>query len=202
MTTAFANPTEAQLKYVLDLVKEREIPSLRGLTVEQAVAKTRLYVEAPHRTRAEVSRLIDTARTAPRRVAAAPVPAFFVIPDSVPNSKFAIPTELLTTLPESWRRQELLFLEVKELRGTRRANRLLGAPGRFNRLRIGREVLTELCEVLSKDDVAWQAIKRFSDEYSVCGRCAASLTDDASRERGIGPVCWSILEVWKAAYSK
>lgn len=191
-------PTPAQVGFLLDLVRERDLPELAGCTPEQAIAKTRAYIEAPGRDRKEISRMIDVAKSAPYRAASA---SAWVIPESVPNSKFALQTEHLTKVPPAWQRQELLFLEVKHLRGKRIMSRLLGAPGRFSRVRVPREAQQEICDALSKDDVAWQAIMRFSDEYSVCGKCGASLTDDLSRERKIGPICWKELVAWRSRFS-
>jgi len=31
---------------------------------------------------------------------------------------------------------------------------------------------------------------RYGQEIGSCGRCNRRLTDDLSRERGIGPECW------------
>lgn len=191
-------PTPAQVGFLLDLVRERDLPELAGCTPEQAIAKTRAYIEAPGRDRKEISRMIDVAKSAPYRASASASAsaASWVIPESVPNSKFALQTEHLIKVPPAWQRQELLFLEVKHLRGKRIMSRLLGAPGRFSRVRVPREAQQEICEALSKDDVAWQAIMRFSDEYSVCGRCGAELTDQDSRDRKLGLWCWKQLQGW------
>lgn len=35
-----------------------------------------------------------------------------------------------------------------------------------------------------------KAGKLYADELGMCCRCGRTLTDDLSRERGIGPVCW------------
>lgn len=116
-------PTPAQVGFLLDLVRERDLPTLAGCTPEQAIAKTRAYIEAPGRDRKEISRMIDVAKSAPYRAAASASAsasvASWVIPESVPNSKFALQTEHLTKVPPAWQRQELLFLEVKHLRGKR-----------------------------------------------------------------------------------
>jgi Family of unknown function (DUF6011) len=40
-------------------------------------------------------------------------------------------------------------------------------------------------------DGAEQASKRYGRELGNCGRCGRTLTDDASRAAGIGPVCAS-----------
>jgi GNAT superfamily N-acetyltransferase len=37
------------------------------------------------------------------------------------------------------------------------------------------------------------AMARYGQEIGACGRCGRTLTDDASRQRGIGPDCWEIL---------
>jgi hypothetical protein len=37
------------------------------------------------------------------------------------------------------------------------------------------------------------AMKTFADELGVCARCHRDLTDDVSRARGVGPVCWDAL---------
>lgn len=37
------------------------------------------------------------------------------------------------------------------------------------------------------------AMKRFGTEIGKCGRCGRTLTDELSRQRGIGPDCWAML---------
>lgn len=103
--------------------------------------------------------------------------------------------ELLATLPKSaycltnTTTGKLHFFEVREFRGHRFARELFGAPGDFRRERIAADVELGVLRTIARDVKG--AAKSFADHYSCCAVCRSPLTDETSRARGIGPVCWS-----------
>lgn len=207
MTTTIKRPSESSVNYLTDLVKKRQVSKTGGNDVTKDLADLTRWLAGP-RSQRDVSDMIDRIKTRPVRpvvaAAAASVPARFTrpypsVPTSVPDSKFAILTELLTEVPDSWRKQEYLFFEVKKLRGRRVIRRLTGAPGRFNRTALPAAAAEELLNHLENQAIAYQAAITFAEIYKVCGRCAAELTDTQSRERRLGPICWNLMETWRNA---
>jgi hypothetical protein len=213
MTKTKADPmkvAQGSLSYLTDLVQKRQVKA--GESAAQSLAElTRWLAKPPPAGRTkqqEVSDMIDRVKKLPARLAVVPPAApaatttwapYPSVPEAVPSSKFAILTELLHQAPEAWRKQELLFFEVKKLRGKRVIRRLTGAPGRFNRTALPSALATELFGHLEDEKFAFQASKTFGEHYQVCGRCAAELTDDTSRERKFGPVCWDLMASWRKA---
>lgn len=204
MTTTTTKPSQKSLDFLTDLVRDRDVS--HGKTAEQCLIELTKWLAAP-RSQKEVSAMIDRSLKAPKRTVFVPTPVgastvyvpYPSVPDSVPSSKFAVLTELLTQVPDQWRRQEYLFFEVKQYRGKRVIRRLTGAPGKFNRTFLPREAATELFGHLEQEAFAYQAALTFGEIYQVCGRCAAELTDDTSRERKFGPVCWDLMDTYRLA---
>lgn len=190
------------IEYLTDIVRDRDVDP--GLTAGDSLKALTKWLAAG-RSQADVSSMIERNRSKPRRLlvpaltsASSPAsPAVFTsypsVPDAVPNSKFAILTELLVNAPDAWRKQEYLFFEVKQVRGRRTSRRLVGAPGAFNRTPLPAALASELYLHLTKENVAFVAAETFGKIYQCCGRCAAELTDDTSRERQFGPVCWELM---------
>lgn len=202
-TTTTARPASAKsLTFLTRLVDERDASP--GKTVETCRAELATWLTTGPDQKA-VSAMIDRLLARPRRAYVAtsvagaytPYPA---ISKEVPNSKFAVLSELLTKIPESWAKQEMLFFEVKELRGKRVLRRLTGAPGDFHRSFVPAGLAAELLTLLEDQAFAWQAALTFGKTYTVCGKCSAPLTDDLSRERSIGPICWDMMGPWRVAY--
>jgi len=46
------------------------------------------------------------------------------------------------------------------------------------------------------------AMERYGAEIGKCGRCGRTLTDEASRARGIGPDCWSMLNEGRGTHGR
>jgi hypothetical protein len=200
MTTTRPKVSQGSVNYLTDLTRDRDV--IPGEDATACLTKlTKWLASGP--TQKEVSAAIDRAKAKPKRAAKpaatttwAPYPG---VPEAVPSSKFAILTELLHQAPEAWQKQEYLFFEVKKLRGRRVIRRLTGAPGRFNRTALPSALASELFGHLEDEKFAFQASKTFGEIYQVCGRCAAELTDDQSRERKFGPVCWNLMASWRKA---
>lgn len=204
-TAEFKAPSKRSLDYLTDLVRDRDVAP--GKTATQCLAQLTHWLAEKPRSQSEVSAMIDRNKAKAYRVALSPTPVagktvwapFPPVPENVPSSKFAVLTELLTELPDSWRKQEYLFFEVKEHKGKRQVRRLLGAPGSFSRTMLPAATASELFGHLSSDAFSYQAALTFGEIYQCCGRCAAELTDDQSRERKFGPICWDLMGAYRAA---
>lgn len=196
-TTTMKKASDRSIAFLTDLVADREVQT--GKTAAESQMALAKWLATP-RSQKEVSALIDKALKAPKRPK--PVTVFtslISIPDSVPNSKFAISTSAVPGLPETWRRQEYLFFEVKKLRGRRVIRRLVGAPGDFSRRLLPVEAAEALLNAVSNPEFAVKSATLFGEIHDVCGVCAAPLTDDLSLERKIGPVCFARMAKWGAA---
>jgi hypothetical protein len=204
-TTTKPRIAQGSINYVTDLVRDRETNP--GENATEALARLTKWLANPKTTQKDVSDMIDRLKTKPKRAALVPTPVaghtvwapYPAVPEAVPSAKFALLTELLHNAPEAWQKQEYLFFEVKKLRGKRVIRRLVGAPGRFNRTALPSALATELYGHLENEAFAFQASKTFGEIYQVCGRCSAELTDNDSRERKFGPVCWDLMASWRKA---
>jgi hypothetical protein len=178
--------TDRQVSYLTSLLSTRIVPTDILATVAAGVAAL------PRQT---VSTIIDTlvrAPYAPRTTPApAPAPATSELRtalENIPKSKYALPaghthgatTDLNIT-------NDLLFLEVREYRGTLYMRQLHGAPGGFYRTRISTRDAIALATLIATRPVEY--IQKFGQHYTCCGKCGADLTDAASRARVLGPEC-------------
>lgn len=115
---------------------------------------------------------------------------------TLPTGKYAISTDAIrAAMPEIKTSGDLLFMEVKTVRGTfRRLNRLVGSPGSFSRYRVGSvDQNITIIKILAADPVKY--MRDFATHYKVCGKCAAELTDPESRARQFGPDCARLLGI-------
>jgi hypothetical protein len=69
---------------------------------------------------------------------------------------------------------------------------LFGAPGSFRKFSLRGKAKQEVLSAIGGDP---DALARFGKELGACGVCGSPLTDVASREAGIGPVCMAKLGV-------
>ena len=76
--------------------------------------------------------------------------------------------------------------------GSRFVDELFGAPGSFRKFSLRGNAKYEVLSVIGGDP---DALARFGRELGACGVCGSPLTDEASREAGIGPVCMRKLDV-------
>lgn len=183
-------PSPAQMSFINDLIAKRDVPSEMADTVRALLSTT-------DATSRQASGIIDTLKSfpyKPRPVAFAPgVPspreAYLAAFEGVEDSKYAIPAVyLFASYPNLKINGDLLFLEVKTYQGKRYLNKLQGAPGDFVRTWIGDyETGTGILKFIAGRHVEFAGL--FSQFFHVCGRCAAPLTDQKSRETGFGPEC-------------
>jgi len=69
---------------------------------------------------------------------------------------------------------------------------LFGAPGSFRKTTVRGNAKDVVLSAIGGDP---DALARFGKELGACGVCGSPLTDEASREAGIGPVCMAKLDV-------
>ncbi len=206
MTTTMTKPRIAPgtVNYLTDLVRDRDVEP--GKSSTECLAALTKWLAKPTTTQKMASEMIDRNRHKPRRsivIAAAVTPpkktSYPEVPEVVPSSKFAVLSELLTAIPPAWGKQEYLFFEVKRLHNRRVIRRLTGNLGGFKRSTLPPDLALELYGHLSKEAFAYQASLTFGEIHECCGRCGADLTDDQSRERQFGPICWDLMAGFRAA---
>jgi hypothetical protein len=208
-------PSQRSIDYLTDMVKKHQANPF-GLDEVHDLKVLAGWFAEKTRTQGEVSDLIDQTKAKPKRsapvpvapVAPKPAPAPFVpVPDVVPSAKFAILTELLTQAPDAWRKQEYLFFEVKKLpkKDARVVLRLTGGGSwagkhgpKFVRTKLPYALRAELLGHLENEAFAYQASLTFAEIHTLCGRCAAELTDDLSREHKFGLTCWNLMAPLRA----
>lgn len=177
--------TEAQLKYLDDLVAKNDVP----LELEEYYGVAR-----PSLTIKEASELIDAAKKCPTKQDAAQgvkkeqIEQLIGALGAVPNSKYAIPVEeVMSDLLDDQIHGDLIFLEVKEYIKKPHMKKLIGSVGSFTRVQVPvRDALT-FVSIISKDPYKYTRI--FAEHYQCCGKCGAELTDPKSREVMLGPDC-------------
>lgn len=100
----------------------------------------------------------------------------------IPISKYALSDE-----------DGLAFYEVTngtgKWDGIQFLSRLYGAPGDWRRIPMKGFEKRKVMALILED--ARGAAVRYSKEFTVCAACGSPLSDPQSRERGLGPVCWS-----------
>jgi hypothetical protein len=106
----------------------------------------------------------------------------------LPKSKYAIPTdELMGDYMVQPVDNDLVFVEIREFKKTTYLRRLIGSYGGFSRIKPAPEDTLAFVRVLLGDP--YKYAKLFAVHYACCAKCGAELTDETSRELGLGPVC-------------
>jgi len=82
---------------------------------------------------------------------------------------------------------DLVFVEIREFKKTTYLRRLIGSYGGFTRSKPAPEDTLAFVRVLLGDP--YKYAKLFAVHYACCAKCGAELTDEVSRELGLGPVC-------------
>lgn len=169
-----------QIDFLRSLDAERE--GFRPSDLVSTLAGTR---EA---TSTEASQWIGALLRLPKKAKPAPAPsdALHVALAAAVPSMYAIPTAGLI-LPGVNMTGDLLFVEVRPWKGRNYLNRLHGAPGHFTRSRFTRSQSLGILAVIAGKHLEYARL--FGEKFTVCGRCAAPLTDQRSRELFLGPTC-------------
>jgi hypothetical protein len=168
-------PSDRQVAYVHDLLSQHEWP-------DQITEQDLRAME-----RRQVSRLIERIKGSPKKATQADT-----LPD-VPAGRYAI----LSTHPNPDDNSESAaydFYQVDKPTEGRWAGRvfvsqLFGAPGTYHKERItsarAKKVLAKIGSNPEKASLA------YGRESGVCGICSSPLTNKASLDAGIGPICAS-----------
>ncbi len=171
--TNLAGATPRQQDFIASLLSEREY-TLGDVAINSPREASALIAELLRAPRRAVARQTDTE--------------LFEALSSVQKSKYAIPTsELFLELLDENVTGDLLFVEVREYRGTTYIRRLHGSVGDFNRSKLSRKDSLTILRHIARD--AYKYARTFGEHYSCCGKCGAALTDERSRALLLGPDC-------------
>lgn len=167
--------------------------AIRGMTTPQASAVIGQLLKAPRVTAAAVSASLVTSGSTPAS-APAPLPTYEEQQRALWEKRDGLLAEVGKghfALPGDARPLE--FFQVRKAYGRDRLEiaRLSGAPGGFNRYRM--PVVDQILWLERIASDPFDAMFRFAEHYRVCGRCAAELTDERSRQRRFGSDCWGFL---------
>jgi hypothetical protein len=200
MTTTTVPATEKQVRFARDLYREirdllNEMPAddndQRGnfATWFADVTVIATQAKASKTAMSEVIssyiELKDEVRKAmPKAAQTTPKPAPKDEYPEVPAGRYALPT------PDA--ENAVSFFQIDRPTEGKWAGhvfirQLFGAPGDFRTERVRGERGGEVYRAIAADAKA--AAIRFGKETSTCGVCHSPLTNDKSREYGIGPVC-------------
>jgi hypothetical protein len=179
--TVITAPSEAQVKFIEDLLAEKELTDAEIETYSAAL---------PSYSRKEASQLIDLLLTRPKKIhkVGSPKGMMQEALAKAPKSKYAVPNdELDISLEYTKLTSDHLFVEIREYMGNLYMRRLHGAPGGFSRSRVNNADAIAIVEHIAKDP--YKYARTFGEIYSCCGSCGAELTDVRSRELMLGPEC-------------
>jgi hypothetical protein len=186
--TNYVPASTAQMNFINDLLDGREMPA-------SVLAGFKTMVSSPSFDKRQASMVIDTLKVMPRKAApsasasaSAPKAALVEALASIPNSKYAIPTDKVDIVIKDINLTgDLLFIEVREYMGTRYMRRLTGSLGGFTRSKLSPDDTLALAKIIESDPYSYT--KLFGQHYSCCGKCGAELTDPVSRSLLLGPTC-------------
>lgn len=184
--------TDKQLGFIKDLATKRQYPSA-GQTVIEASILERINDALGDKplAKGEASMAIDYLLSRPRVVAGVIAPATKETLADLPPCKYAVDAD----------NGAKVYVEVVERKGGRRyLNRLLGAPGDWQRIFMGAKDVTHWAAKVRAatyvDPVGGAhhagpkaAAIRFSREFKCCSACGSPLSDPESEARGMGPIC-------------
>lgn len=187
--------TERQSSYLKDLLAKRVVPEVQKSLITGALNSGAMDSKT-------ASKFIDSLLKAP--LAPKPAPAASPTPNQreaaqaklleVDTSFFAIPAGHVAAQRIDLRGNDYLFLRVRNWNGKRTLSRVHGSVGGFRYTSIWRaEDILALTAIIEGHSLEFQ--KNFSQVHGVCGRCAAKLTDQHSRDTGFGPECRKVVGI-------
>lgn len=171
-------PSEKQVNFILNLLDQREI---------SPDAATQMREKLPTLDKRQASNLIDSLLKLPVAVTQRVNPTQEIL-STIQKSKYALPVDHISHLDLDFEiHGDLLFLEVREFRGTLYMRRLTGNLGGFMRHKLSVQDVIDLSKVIASNQYLYT--KTFGEHYSCCGSCGAELTDPVSRSLFLGPEC-------------
>lgn len=174
-TTTANPPSDAQIKYALDLLENRVWPD--GFCEEDLRGMERKVV----------SNLIDSLHKAPRkgqdRRVGAKGSKVSEWKDIIPKGRYALVWQ--STKSSGWK-----FYQVRHGHTRTFVVMLLGSPGAYREVKLNYKdadtVLKEIERVTPQ-----KASADFGQQSGTCGVCSSPLTNEESLKYGIGPKCRS-----------
>ena len=194
MTQVLEVASEKQVKFLDDLMVQREIPAVilnvfleqrASLSKKQASGYISMFLGFPNAVEVKKSPAgLTPEQEARQRLFAELNEAL----QTIPKSKYAIPvSELMLDFMKKPVHGDLVFLEVKEYMKRLQINKLFGSVGAFTRVRPDVEDALAFVRIVQKDP--YKYARMFAEHYKCCGKCGADLTDPRSRELMLGPDC-------------
>lgn len=193
MTQVMEVASEKQVKFLDDLLVQKEIPAVildvftaqkAMLTKKQASGYISMFLGFPNAEVKKVAAGLTPEQEARQRLFAELNEAL----QTIPKSKYAIPvSELMLDFMKKPVHGDLVFLEVKEYMKRLQMNKLFGSVGAFTRVRPDVEDALAFVRIVQKDP--YKYARTFAEHYKCCGKCGADLTDPRSRELMLGPDC-------------
>jgi hypothetical protein len=194
MTQVLEVASEKQVKFLDDLMVQKEIPAVilsvfleqrASLSKKQASGYISMFLGFPNAVEVKkVAAGLTAEQEARQRLFAELNEAL----QTIPKSKYAIPVEeLMLDFMKHPVHGDLVFLEVKEYMKRLQMNKLFGSVGAFTRVRPAVEDALAFVRVIQKDP--YKYARKFAEHYKCCGKCGAELTDPRSRELMLGPDC-------------
>jgi len=179
--------TEKQTTLIKSLLDEREVGSTEAL-IRGALDSGSLDIRS-------ASEFITKLFAAPRKPKAAPAESPWTKANAalakVEISFYAIPAGYVTAQRIDLYGSDYLFVRVRNYQGKRYISRVHGAPGSPRYSRIDPVTTLALATIMQDRHVEFAAL--WHEHSGRCGRCNATLTDQVSREKGLGPDC---AKVW------
>lgn len=178
MDTTLVPASEKQENFIRDLLATREL--------DQAYADELLdRLESSTLDKTYASQAIDTMLKAPKQPGTSPFQALL---GTIPKSRYAVTTEELEfTSADDKFNGTIVFLEVREYKGTLYMRQLHGSLGSFVRSKLSKNSIEAIVKTIARDPYAYARL--FGEHFTCCGSCGATLTDDRSRELMLGPEC-------------
>ena len=177
-TASIIAPSEKQVAFINTLLAERELDPAAAEGFKTALTSM---------DKRAASKLIDMLLALPK----AETKVLGSIQEALlkaPKSKYAVPVdEIDIALTDTQLTGDLLFLEIREYKGSLFMRRLTGSVGGFTRWRVSNTDAVTLVNLIAKDP--YKYTKLFGEHYSCCGSCGAELTDPESRKLQLGPEC-------------
>lgn len=174
-----------QITFINSLMEERDI-------APQTLADIKRTVSDAGFTSREASQIITSLLNLPRK----PKPEGYVermrreeqeMFEGAENSYYAVPAAVIGLLPAFERVRGLAFFRIYTYKGRRYLRMLHGAPGDFRTTRLSQDNQRAVLSLLIGHHVEYARL--FGENFERCGRCAAPLTDEKSRELHVGPEC-------------
>lgn len=170
--------SEKQETFIRDLLATRDVDQVFA---DELVDR----LESGMLDKTYASQAIDTMLGLPKQKGMSPFQALLA---TIPKSRYAVKfDELEFTSADDKFNNDIVFLELREFKGTLYMRQLHGAPTGFTRSKLSKNSIEAIVKIITKNPYTYTRL--FGEHFSCCGSCGATLTDDRSRELMLGPEC-------------